>query len=126
MTGRPRFEWGPVSLVWRPRLVVTNLALAAVVFLLFCANIGRGDYPMSIGGVANVLAGGGAGMEQFIVWELRMPRSLVGVLVGLGLGVSGAITQSITRNPLASPDILGITAGASAGAVAVIIFGGST
>ena len=126
VTGRPRFVWGPVSLVWRPKLVVTSLVLAGVVFFLFCLNVGRGDYPISVGGVATVLWGGGTEMEHFIVWELRMPRSLVGVLVGIGLGISGAITQSITRNPLASPDILGITAGASAGAVAVIIFGSST
>lgn len=126
VTGRPRFRCGPLTLVWRPRLVIANLTLAVVVFVVFCLNVGRGDYAVSIGGVVNVLLGGGSEMERLIVWDLRMPRSLVGVLVGLGLGMSGAITQSITRNPLASPDILGITSGASAGAVAVIIFGGST
>jgi iron complex transport system permease protein len=124
--GRARVGRGPLTLVWRPRLVVANAVLAAAVFVLFCLNVGRGDYPISIGGVTNVLLGGGTDIEYFIVWDLRMPRSLVGVLVGIGLGISGAITQSITRNPLASPDILGITAGASAGAVAVIIFGSST
>lgn len=126
VTGRPRFGWGPLTLVWRPRLVIANVVLAAVVFVLFCLNVGRGDYPISLVGVTEVLLGGGSDIEYFIVWELRMPRSLVGVLVGVGLGISGAITQSVTRNPLASPDILGITAGASAGAVAVIIFGSST
>jgi iron complex transport system permease protein len=126
VTGRPRAGWGPVTLVWRPRLVIANIALAGVVFIVFCASVGRGDYPISIAGVTQVLLGGGSGIEHFIVWDLRMPRALVGVLVGIGLGISGAITQSITRNPLASPDILGITAGGSAGAVAVIIFGGST
>ncbi|THV08896.1 iron ABC transporter permease [Nocardioides caeni] len=113
-------------MVWRPRLVAANVVLAAVVLVLFCLNVGRGDYPISVGGVLEVLAGGGTDVEYFIVWDLRMPRSLVGVIVGLGLGISGAITQSITRNPLASPDILGITAGASAGAVVVIIFGAPT
>ncbi|MBU2694802.1 iron chelate uptake ABC transporter family permease subunit [Pimelobacter sp. 30-1] len=113
-------------MVWRPRLVLANVVLAVAVFLLFCLDVGQGDYPISIGGVVQVLLGGGSDVEHFIVWDLRMPRSLVGVLVGVGLGISGAVTQSITRNPLASPDILGITAGASAGAVAVIIFGGST
>lgn len=125
VTGRPRFGWGPLTLVWRPRLVIASVLIAVVVFVLFCLNVGRGDYPISIAGVTKVLLGGGTDIEHFIVWDLRMPRSLVGVLVGIGLGISGAITQSITRNPLASPDILGITAGASAGAVGVIIFGGS-
>lgn len=126
VTGRPRIGWGPVTLVWRPRLVATNVVLAAAVFVLLCLNVGRGDYPIDLAAVARVLLGGGSEIEHFIVWELRMPRSLVGVLVGVGLGISGAITQSVTRNPLASPDILGITAGASAGAVAVIIFGSSS
>lgn len=126
VAGRPRFRLGPVTVVWRPRLVFASCALAAVVFVVFCLNVGRGDYPISIAGVTEVLLGGGTEAEHLIVWDLRVPRSLVGVLVGIGLGISGAITQSITRNPLASPDILGITAGASAGAVAVIIFGGPT
>lgn len=126
VTGRPRIALGPLSTVWRPRFVVVHLALAASVFLVFCLNVGRGDYPISLGGVVGALVGSGADLEHYIVWELRMPRSLVGVLVGAGLGISGAITQSITRNPLASPDILGITAGASAGAVTVIVLGGAT
>ncbi|GAA5606035.1 vitamin B12 import system permease protein BtuC [Streptomyces griseus] len=49
--------------------------------------------------------------------DLRLPRALAGLIVGIALGVSGTITQSVARNPLASPDILGITSGA--GAVAV-------
>ncbi len=124
--GRPRFGWGPLSLVWRPRLLVAHVVLAGAVLLLFCLNVGRGDYPISVSGVLEVLFGGGTDTAHFIVWEVRMPRSLVGVVVGLGLGISGAITQSVTRNPLASPDILGITAGAGAGAVAVIVLGAPT
>lgn len=122
---RPAFRLGPVSLVWRPAMVATNLALVGVVFLLLCVNIGRGDFPLPLAQVAEVLLGGGSKVERFIVVDLRLPRSLVGLLVGLALGLSGAVTQSLTRNPLASPDILGITAGASAAAVAVILFGGS-
>lgn len=113
-------------MVWRPRLVAANLVLLTALFLLLCLNVGQGDYPISVVEVARVLLGGGTEVEHFIVWDLRLPRSVVGVLVGAGFGMSGAIWQSITRNPLASPDLLGITAGASAGAVAVIIFGGTT
>lgn len=57
---------------------------------------------------------------------LRAPRVLVGLLVGAALGLAGALTQTVARNPLASPDILGVTAGASLGAVAAIVAGGGT
>nr|WP_149360078.1 iron chelate uptake ABC transporter family permease subunit [Lolliginicoccus suaedae] len=105
-------------------MVVANAGLLAAVLVLLCVNVGRGDFPIGVADVARILAGGGSQVEQFIVFDLRLPRSVVAVLVGAALGLSGAITQSITRNPLASPDILGITAGASSAAVAVIIFGG--
>ncbi len=113
-------------MVWRPRLVAVNIGLLVLVFLLLCLNVGQGDYPISLPDVAKAIFGGGTDAEHFIVWDLRLPRSVVGVVVGAGFGMSGAIWQSITRNPLASPDLLGITMGASAGAVAVIIFGGTT
>jgi len=95
-----------------------TLVLAAVV------NIGRGDFPISPAEVLAVLAGGGDGAQQFVVLQLRLPRTLTAVLVGAALGLSGAITQTVARNPLASPDILGVTAGASTAAVLVIVLGG--
>jgi iron complex transport system permease protein len=98
-------------------LVVLVLALAV--------NIGRGEFPISISEVLAVLVGGGDAGRRFIVLELRLPRSLTGLLVGGALAVSGAIMQSIARNPLASPDIIGITLGASAAAVTLIVLGGS-
>ncbi|MFC6837066.1 FecCD family ABC transporter permease [Halomarina ordinaria] len=62
-------------------------------------------------------------VETTVVWTLRLPRVLVGVLVGLGLAVSGAIFQAVTRNELASPYILGVSAGAGLGAlVALVLF----
>lgn len=120
---RPAFRLGPISIVLRPSMLTLNAILFAVLLLLLCINIGRGDYPLSIGQVTDVLLGGGTKIERFIVIDLRLPRSLVGLLVGLALGMAGAITQSIARNPLASPDILGITAGASATAVWLIVLG---
>ncbi|MGZ4518654.1 MAG: FecCD family ABC transporter permease [Mycobacteriaceae bacterium] len=123
VTGRRPVRIGPISGVWRPRAVLVPVALVAAVVLLLALNVGRGDFPVSVPDVLNILLGGGNKAQRFIVMELRLPRSLSGVLVGLALGMSGAITQSITRNPLASPDILGITAGAGVAAVAVIVFG---
>ena len=124
VAGRPALRVGPASVVWRPRTVVV-LVVAAVVLLLGVAlNVGRGEYPIGVGEVLAVLAGGGDAGQQFIVLELRLPRSLTGVLVGAALAVSGALTQTVARNPLASPDVIGFTAGASAAAVFVIVLGG--
>ncbi len=106
-------------------IVVTVLGLALIV-LAAAANIGRGPFPISVGEVLSVLLGGGDRAQQLVVLELRLPRTLTGVLVGAALGLSGAITQAVARNPLASPDILGVTAGASTAAVAVIVLGGGT
>lgn len=123
---RPAFRLGPISMVRRPVMVLTTVLLAAALVLVMCVNIGRGDFPLSIPAVLDVLLGGGSRIERFIVMDLRLPRSLTGLLVGAALGISGAITQSISRNALASPDILGITAGSSAAAVALIVLGGGS
>ncbi|MEU6744292.1 FecCD family ABC transporter permease [Streptosporangium sandarakinum] len=62
-------------------------------------------------------------LQDAIVWELRLPRVLLAALVGGGLAVCGAVLQALTRNPLADPYLLGISSGASTGAVAVLILG---
>lgn len=62
-------------------------------------------------------------LRSSIVWELRMPRVLTAAAVGAGLGLAGVIMQAVTRNPLADPYLLGLSSGASLGAVAVIILG---
>ncbi|PZH06794.1 hypothetical protein C1I97_18180 [Streptomyces sp. NTH33] len=96
-------------------------ALAASVVL-----IGTGDFPMSASDVLGTLVGQGSQGQEFIVRELRLPRVLVGLLVGSCLGLGGALFQSISRNPLGSPDVLGLSQGATAGALTVIVlFSGS-
>ena len=62
-------------------------------------------------------------IQDGIVWELRLPRLLTAGLVGAGLAVSGAVMQALTRNPLADPYLLGLSSGASLGAVAVLLLG---
>jgi len=62
-------------------------------------------------------------MEQIVLWDIRMPRTVLGVLVGAALAVSGAVLQGLFRNPLADPGIVGVTAGASLGAICAIVFG---
>ena len=108
----------------RQRAVAVPVLLAGLLLLLVAVNVGLGDFPLSVLEVARILAGGGAQADRFVVLELRLPRSLTAALVGVAFGMSGAVLQSIARNPLASPDILGITAGAGAGAVALIVGSG--
>jgi iron complex transport system permease protein len=61
--------------------------------------------------------------HQTIIWEIRVPRILLGGLVGAGLAVAGATLQALVRNPLADPYLLGVSAGASLGAVATLVLG---
>jgi iron complex transport system permease protein len=110
----------------RWRQVAVPLVALLVLVLLSAASLGRGDFPMGIGEVLRTLAGAGERAQEFIVLELRAPRIVVGLLVGLALGIAGALFQTFARNPLASPDVLGITQGASVGAVAAIVLGGGS
>ncbi|MFI0821087.1 FecCD family ABC transporter permease [Streptomyces sp. NPDC021098] len=123
----PGVRLGQVSFVWRPWLVCTTLLLAAATFLVFCVSIGVGEFPIGLSRVIATVFGEGERVDQFVIMDLRMPRALAGIVVGIALGVSGAITQSVARNPLASPDILGITAGAGAVSVFLVtVSGGAT
>ncbi|MFD3743638.1 FecCD family ABC transporter permease [Nocardia sp. NPDC058633] len=124
---RPSLRIGPLSLVLRPVMLGVVLALAVAVFLLFCLDIAVGDTHIPLGRVLDVLGGGGTRSQRFIILESRLPRALTAVVVGAALGLSGALMQSILHNPLAGPDVLGITTGASVGAVAVLVgSGGAT
>ncbi|MFF1675310.1 FecCD family ABC transporter permease [Streptomyces sp. NPDC058256] len=117
---------GHVSFVWRPWIVFVTLLLASATFLMFCVSIGVGDFPIALPQVISTILGGGERVDEFVIMDLRMPRALAGLIVGIALGVSGAITQSIARNALASPDILGVTGGASAVAVFLVTVSGGT
>ncbi|HEX6340809.1 FecCD family ABC transporter permease [Umezawaea sp.] len=116
---------GPFSWPVRWRSLVLVVAGSALLVLAVAVNIGRGDFPITLGQVFDVLLGGGQTSHRFIVLDLRLPRSLTAVFVGAALALAGAIFQAVARNPLASPDILGVTWGASVGAVSVITFAGA-
>ncbi|MEI4273826.1 iron chelate uptake ABC transporter family permease subunit [Klenkia sp. LSe6-5] len=116
---------GPASGVVRTRQLVVPVVALVLLVLAAAASMGRGDYPIGLVDVLGTLVGAGDPTQQFIVTELRAPRVVVGALVGLALGLSGALIQTFARNPLASPDTLGINAGASAAAVGAIVLGGS-
>lgn len=121
--GRLTFRTARVSGVLRPRLLVVGFALVLVLFVPFCYGMTMGSFPISLPGVVSALFGSGEPGAVYIVQELRLPRALAGLLAGMAFGMAGAIFQTVTRNPLASPDIVGVNAGAAALVVAGITFG---
>lgn len=110
----------------RTRSTSVGIGLAVATFLVFCVSVSVGDFPIPLIDVIPAILGFGDPDSDFIVRTLRLPRALTAVLVGAAFGLSGAIFQSLARNPLASPDIIGVTAGASAAAVFVIVFVGGS
>jgi len=108
----------------RRRRRLTIGAMAVLVFALLAVNILLGSYTVTIPDFFRLLAGVHIPGASFIVMENKLPQSLAGLLAGASFGVAGTIFQSMLRNPLASPDIIGISYGASATAVtAVVLFG---
>nr|WP_222109678.1 iron chelate uptake ABC transporter family permease subunit [Streptomyces cupreus] len=121
-----RAELGPVGIRLRPRVAVALAALAAVAFAGVIASVSLGTYAIPVPDVLSAVLGTGSGSADLIVHQLRLPRALTALLVGAAFGLAGAVYQAVTRNPLASPDLIGISAGAGAGAVASILIGGVT
>lgn len=76
-------------------------------------------------GLPGGMSGSGAGMAHLVLVEIRLPRAVLGLLVGAALGLSGAVLQGYLRNPLAEPGLLGVSGGASLGAVIAIHSGAS-
>lgn len=112
---------GPLGISYQPRVAHVGLILGAAVaaVLLTALTTGKVDVGMvdALKAAVGLTAGSPA---DYIVGEVRAPRALTAILVGAMLGLAGAIMQSLTRNPLASPDFIGISAGAGAGTVAVL------
>jgi iron complex transport system permease protein len=114
----------------RGRLALLALAGVAALLLSIAAAIAIGPADIALADVYAVvgqhLGLGDAGLSRIqegIVWELRLPRTLLATVCGAGLALCGAILQSLLRNPLADPFVLGISSGASTGAVLVIVAG---
>ncbi|MEU6068048.1 MULTISPECIES: FecCD family ABC transporter permease [Streptomyces] len=108
-----------VRLDVRALIVVVLLLVAALTASVLL--IGTGDAEIPAVDVLRTLAGNGTAFQDFIVNELRLPRVLVGLLAGASLGLGGALFQSVSRNPLGSPDVLGLSQGSTAGALVVIV-----
>lgn len=101
---------------WRKAGGLCAAAGVLLVVLALC-SLFVGKYPLTLEGLL-----AGDEMQVRVFWTLRFTRMLVGVLGGFALGASGFVYQTVFRNPLASPDVIGVSSGASAGAAAGILF----
>lgn len=101
--------------------------LAALLALSCLASLAIGASGASLWSAVGRLVTGEAltQMEQVVLRDIRLPRTVLGMLVGAALAVSGTVLQGLFRNPLADPGIVGITSGASLGAISAIVFGAS-
>jgi len=118
-----RLSIAPVSGVVSRRAAAVCAVLVPLVGLAFVLEIATGDFPLPVADAIAALTGTTDAATAFIVHSLRLPRALVGLLAGAAFGLSGALFQALTRNPLASPDIIGVTQGAGLAAVAGILLG---
>ncbi|HEY0696822.1 MAG TPA: iron chelate uptake ABC transporter family permease subunit, partial [Micromonospora sp.] len=123
---RTGWQLGPFGAALRPRVLAVLAVLLPVTLAVLVASVSLGEFRLPVGAVLAALTGGGNADAGLIVRELRLPRALTGLLVGAAFGLAGALFQTVTRNPLASPDLIGVAAGASAGGVGVILLGGVT
>lgn len=118
-----RWRGRRAPLRWVIALGAALIASIAVAVMIGPAEITPADV---FGSIAHHLRLGDTPLSTVrdgIVWELRLPRVLTAAAVGAGLAVSGAVMQALTRNPLADPYLLGLSGGASLGAVTVLVLG---
>ncbi|MFJ5804742.1 FecCD family ABC transporter permease [Streptomyces sp. NPDC093093] len=114
----------------RPTALILTLALVVALVVLALVSAGVGAYRIPVGDVlASVqhrVGLGGAALDRVgesVLWNVRLPRVVLALLVGSSLGCAGALMQGVFGNPLAEPGVIGISAGAAVGAVAAIGLG---
>ncbi len=100
--------------------------LILLFFATILASLALGDAMLRPGEVLSALFRRGDEMAITILWDIRLPRTLVGVAAGAGLAASGVVMQAFFRNSLASPGLLGVSSGASLGAVIALAFAGAS
>ncbi|MEV0600448.1 iron ABC transporter permease [Streptomyces sp. NPDC050315] len=104
--------------------MLTCAALVVLLVLVTC-SVAIGEMPLAPDAALKGLLGLGDGADVLIVQQFRAPRMVAAIIAGAGLAVAGALLQRMFRNPLASPDVMGVTGGASFGAVAMLAAGAS-
>lgn len=105
------------------RPVVAIILLSIVVAILTVLSLGIGPVRLSPVTVIDALLGGGTDVQQTIVQEIRLPRTILAIAIGAILGLSGAALQGLLRNPLAAPELFGAPQSAAFGAVLMIALG---
>ncbi|PLT33962.1 iron ABC transporter permease [Bacillus sp. V5-8f] len=113
---------GFISFLLDQRAVTVFVILLLLLFSLFLLSASTGQMFISPLRVAKILFGAGNEMETMVVTSFRLPRIVVAIMVGMALAVAGGILQGMIRNPLASPDIIGLTGGASFAVVSFLAF----
>ena len=108
---------------WPPARWLLIAALAALMLGAAVASLLFGSVDLSLARLMSAATGHGDRVAAIILFELRLPRTLLALVVGAMLGLSGAALQGYLRNPLAEPSVLGISNTAALGAVAAIYFG---
>ncbi|HYI24580.1 MAG TPA: iron chelate uptake ABC transporter family permease subunit [Thermomicrobiales bacterium] len=121
--GHRTFRLGSVALRLNVKAITFSLVALAGLSLLMVWAITLGAFTIPFPDVIKALMGNGTDDTEMVVRSLRLPRILAAVLAGAALAMSGAIFQGISRNPLVSPDIIGIDSGATLFAVVVMIIG---
>jgi iron complex transport system permease protein len=108
----------------RTRSVRVVTVLSVLVVLVAGVSLAVGPFTLSLPDLVATLLGQGSGGDEFVIFRLRMPRLVLGAMVGAAFGLAGALFQNLLRNPLASPDLIGISGGASvAAAFGILVLG---
>lgn len=110
----------------RKRKIMTLSILGALIILVFLISMNTGVIRLSPLEVIKTLFGGGTDKQELVLFEFRLPRIVISLLIGAGLAISGCVMQGISRNELADPGILGINAGAGLMVMLFISFFPST
>ncbi|HEY5881470.1 MAG TPA: iron chelate uptake ABC transporter family permease subunit [Nakamurella sp.] len=118
-----RLAGGRLSHRFGVRALLVTAVLVMVALGVGVVSLATGDFAVPIPQVLLAIFGDAAPRYELVVMDWRMPRVLLALMLGAALGVAGAIFQALTRNPLGSPDILGLDVGAYTGALLVIIAG---
>ncbi|MDQ0506250.1 FecCD family ABC transporter permease [Xanthobacter agilis] len=113
---------GPARLRHLSQPVLLGL-LGALTLALFALSLAIGYAPIDWGAALHDILSGRHGLDALVLVELRLPRALLGVLVGFSLGLTGAALQGLMRNPLADPGVVGVSGAAALGAVTAFYFG---
>jgi iron complex transport system permease protein len=117
---------GSASIRLRHRTIAAILGALAVLAAVSLWSAATGSTALGLDRTWAALLDEGTKGDEFILWDLRLPRLATGLAVGACMGLSGALFQNLTRNPLGSPDILGLTQGATTGALVAIILTDAT